>query len=93
MWCYFHRGHSMRLKTLGLLGVILCVGSWGWAQNPDPSQLTLDRIFASDDFRGARDPMVRWLNPTTYIELRPVEKDKSGSDLIRVDVENYSIGY
>lgn len=77
----------MRLNFLGLLGIIFCAGTWAWAQNPDPSQLTLDRIFASDDFRGDRDPMVRWLNPTTYVELRPADKGKSGSDLIRVEAK------
>ncbi len=75
------------LKTCGLLGLIICPGPWTWAQAPDPSQLTLDRIFASDDFRGERDPMVRWLNATTYVELRPAEKGKSGNDLIRVDAK------
>ena len=75
------------LNTLGLLGATICGGVGTWAQAPDPSQLTLDRIFASDDFRGERDPMVRWLNATTYVELRLAEKGKSGNDLIRVDAK------
>ena len=75
------------LKTLALLWITLAGGTKTWAQTPDPSQLTIDRIFASDDFRGARDPVIRWLNPSTYVELRPAEKGKSGDDLVRVEAK------
>ena len=76
---------KLRPKLLGLIGLIFFGVTEVWAQGADPSQLTLDRIFASDDFRGERDPMFRWLNPTAYVELRPAAKGKTGTDLIRVE--------
>ena len=51
----------------------------------DPAKLTLDRIFASDDFRGERMPAVTWLDGGGYTTLQPSEAHKGASDLTRVD--------
>lgn len=50
-----------------------------------PAKLTLDRIFASDEFRGDRVPAVRWLAGGAYTTLQPAKARKGASDLIRVD--------
>jgi len=52
---------------------------------PDPSLLTLDRIFASDDFRGQRMPAVKWLEGGAYTSLEAAPKLKGASDIIRFD--------
>lgn len=59
----------------------------GIAQQPpvDPAKLTLDRIFASDDFRGDRVPAVRWLNGGAYTSTQPSKTVKNGSELVKVD--------
>ena len=54
-------------------------------QTPDPARLTLDRIFASDDFRGDRVPSVKWLDGGAYTTLQPSKTHKGASDILRVD--------
>ena len=55
------------------------------AQSPpaDPSRLTLDRIFSSEEFAGDRVPAVEWLDGGAYTTLRPSEKHKGANDIIR----------
>ena len=56
------------------------------AQPPvDPAKLTLDRIFASEEFRGDRVPAVRWLAGGAYTSTQPSKAHKGASDLVRVD--------
>jgi dipeptidyl-peptidase-4 len=56
------------------------------AQQPaDPAKLTLDRIYASDEFRGDRAPAVKWLDGGAYTSLRPAKEHKGASDIIRTD--------
>ncbi len=54
-------------------------------QAPDPTKLTLDRIFASDDFRGDRVPSVKWLDGGAYTTLEPSKAHKGASDIVRSD--------
>jgi dipeptidyl-peptidase-4 len=55
------------------------------AAQPDPAKLTLDRVFASDEFRGERPPAVKWLVGGAYTTLRPSDAYKGASDIVRVD--------
>ncbi len=54
-------------------------------QQPDPAKLTLDRIFASDDFKGENVPAVKWLDGGAYTTLQPSKAHKGASDLVRFD--------
>ncbi len=56
----------------------------------DPTKLTLDRIFASDEFRGEIAPSIKWLADGRYTSLRPSELHKAASDLVRVDAAGKS---
>lgn len=55
------------------------------APAPCPSKLTLDRIFASDEFRGDRVIAVKWLDGGAYVTLQPSKTHKEGSDIVRID--------
>ncbi|MCE9561397.1 MAG: S9 family peptidase [Planctomycetes bacterium] len=59
-------------------------------QTPDPAKLTLDRIFASDDFRTERTASVKWLDGGGYTTLQPSKAHKSASDIVRVDAAGKS---
>ena len=50
------------------------------------SQLSLERIFLSDDFRGDRTQPIQWLPGGGYTTLLPSEKDPRYTDIVRVDV-------
>jgi dipeptidyl-peptidase 4 len=63
----------------------LVLPSAAFSQAPDPSKLTLDRIFASDDFQGERVPQMKWLDGGGYTTFKPSEKIKGGRDLYRFD--------
>ncbi len=47
--------------------------------------LTLDRIFASDDFKAERVPNVRWLDAGAYITVVSSETVSKASDIVRID--------
>ncbi|MBN8246444.1 MAG: S9 family peptidase [Verrucomicrobia bacterium] len=52
----------------------------------DPSLLTLDRIFASEEFREERPAPIRWSRRTSdYFMLETPEAGGPGRDLVRVD--------
>ena len=73
----------MRLARLSALS-LLCAVSLG-AQASDPSRLTVERIFASADFRGGPIPQPAWLRSgSSYIDARPA-KD-GGTELVKVDI-------
>jgi dipeptidyl-peptidase-4 len=60
------------------------------AQQPraaDPSLLTVERIFASRDFREDRIGPVRWLDDSTYTAVEPVATGR-GADLVRYDASS-----
>jgi dipeptidyl-peptidase-4 len=79
----------MRSRSL-LLIVSLLTPAVAHSQTPDPSKLTLDRIFASDDFRGDRVPAVNWLEGGSYTTLQPSKTAKGGSEIVRVDAAGKS---
>lgn len=54
-------------------------------QQPDPAKLTLDRLFASDDFKGEPPPAVKWVDGGAYMALVPSKAHKGASDLVRFD--------
>jgi dipeptidyl-peptidase-4 len=71
---------------LALLFLFVVVTS-GTAQPPkgDPARLTLDRISASDEFRGDRVPAIKWLDAGAYTTLQPSKAHKGASNLVKVD--------
>jgi dipeptidyl-peptidase-4 len=62
------------------------------AQPPtsDPARLTLDRIFASEEFHGDRVPPLKWLDGGAYTTLQPSKAHKGASDLVRFDAAGKS---
>lgn len=62
------------------------------AQPPksDPAKLTLDRIFASDEFRGDRVPPVKWLEGGGYATLVPSKQFKGANDIVQFDATGKS---
>ncbi len=66
--------------------VLVFVSSVSAQDQPfDASRLTLDRIFASDDFRGDPSAPVTWLAGETYATLQPSRAARGASDLVRFD--------
>ncbi|MBI5758245.1 MAG: S9 family peptidase [Planctomycetales bacterium] len=55
------------------------------SETPHPARLTLDRVFASEEFKGDRVPKVKWLEGGTYTTLQPSKIHKEASDIVRVD--------
>ena len=51
---------------------------------PDPSLVTVERIYNSRDFRGQGFGPVRWLDDSTYTAVEPVPGG-TGTQLVRVD--------
>jgi dipeptidyl-peptidase-4 len=77
----------MRLSRLLALALALPVAALpsAGAQLADPSRLTVERIFASSDFRGGAIPQPAWLRSgSEYIDARPA-KD-GGTELVKVDI-------
>lgn len=75
------------IRRLLLLSVILAA-SQAFAQEPDPSIVTLSRLYSSKDFVSQTLGPVRWLDDGAgYARLEPSEKAKDGRDIVRYDVE------
>jgi dipeptidyl-peptidase-4 len=68
-----------------LLLVLAAVPAAAQAPPADPAVLTLDRVYASDEFRGESVPEVKWLDGGAYTTLRPSKTHKGASDIVRVD--------
>jgi dipeptidyl-peptidase-4 len=51
----------------------------------DATRLTIDRIFASDEFHGEPVPAVKWLAGGAYTTTRPSVTRPGGTDLVRID--------
>lgn len=73
-----------------LLAVLLAPPAVGQPQPPDSAALTLDRIFASGDFKGDSAPAVKWLDGGAYTTLQPSKSHKGANDLVRVDAAGKS---
>ncbi|AWM40481.1 Prolyl tripeptidyl peptidase precursor [Gemmata obscuriglobus] len=68
-----------------LLLFLLAAPAAAQPQPIDPAALTLDRLFASDDFRGDPVPSMKWLDGGAYTILQPSKAHKGASDIARVD--------
>jgi dipeptidyl-peptidase-4 len=66
-----------------LLVLLIVAPAAAQPQAADPTKLTLDRIFASDEFRGDRVPSVKWLDGGGYTTLQPSKAHKGASDIVR----------
>ncbi len=79
------------LRRLSLLALVVAgLGSTLAAQRPaaDSSLLTVDRIFASTEFRGGSLTALAWLSDGTgYTTLERAVGGKAGQDLVRYDAE------
>lgn len=71
---------------LGILLIVFFFGSILTAKASDPSLLTLERIFSSEEFTSERFGPARWLKSGNgYTILEPSETDTLGQDIIRYD--------
>src|SRR4051812_17749215 len=68
-----------------LLAVLFLVPTNSRAQAPDPTKLTLERIFNTSDFGGDHAPGLKWLEQGGYVTLEPAAANKAWSDLVRYD--------
>jgi len=72
--------------------VIILAGLIGglFAQNiQDSSLLTIDRIFASGEFRGDRFSQARWIeNGDAYTMLEPAENQNTGRDIVKYETKS-----
>ena len=79
---------ALHRATLALMAItVLFVGAQATVQaqgRPDPSIVTVERIYNSRDFRGQGFGTVRWLDDSTYTAVEPGTGDK-GTQLVRVD--------
>src|SRR6476661_8605090 len=75
--------HLVRHSALAL--ALALAAPLGAQTTGDPSRLTVERIFASPDFRGGSIPQPAWLSSgSSYIVPRPA-KD-GGTELVKVDI-------
>ena len=79
----------MRL-TLLVHSLFIVSPAFGQPKTGDPIKLTLDRIFASDEFRGERVAAVKWLEGDVYTSLQPSKTQKGASDIVRTDATGKS---
>src|SRR6478672_6875764 len=77
---------TMHLARRSALVLALAIAAPLYAQTTgDPSRITVERIFASPDFRGGTIPQPAWLSSgSSYIIPRPA-KD-GGTELVKVDI-------
>jgi dipeptidyl-peptidase-4 len=75
------------IRYLFLL-TLLVTASQAFAQQADPSILTLDRLYGSTEFRSESLGPVRWLNDGAgYTRLEPSKSVKDGRDIVRYEAE------
>lgn len=76
----------MRQPILFILSLLLGTGYLG-AQNLEDSQfLTLDRIYASSEFRQESTPRIRWIDEgNSYVISEPSLAVEGGRDMMRVE--------
>ncbi|HRH42903.1 MAG TPA: S9 family peptidase [Pyrinomonadaceae bacterium] len=67
---------------------ILSISVFAFTQSPNPSLLTIDRIFNSNDFSPQGVGGFRWLKSgNAYTKIEPSVTVKGGTDLVSYDVE------
>jgi dipeptidyl-peptidase-4 len=75
----------MRFVRLLPAALVAALAPLGAQTTGDPSRITVERIFASPDFRGGVIPQPAWLSSgSSYIVPRPA-KD-GGTELVKVDI-------
>jgi dipeptidyl-peptidase-4 len=82
------RHYQVKLMVLGLLLLLLLVPivSAIAQDTDDPSILSLERIFDSDEFDAKRYGPVRWLEDGTgYTTLEDSDTEEEGKDIVRYD--------
>ena len=76
----------------GLIIIMVAVGFYGttYSQNlPDSSKITIDRIFASGEFRGDRFSQARWIDDgNAYTKLERSEEFDGGSDIVKYNTKS-----
>src|SRR5215468_6058260 len=82
--------HSNHLPIASIILVFLVFGHGiAPAQTTDPSRLTLERIFASNEFQPARFGGFRWLKDgDSYAKLEPSPTIKGAMDLVSYRIDN-----
>ena len=76
-----------RVLLLVVLATV-CAGHL-FAQQPDPSVLTLKRIFTDRDFQAEKFGPARWLeNGKAYTTVEPSPDIKDGQDIIRYEADS-----
>ncbi len=80
-----------RSARIVALLVVSVTPSLAAQQRPTPAPLTVERIFASGEFRGERPPEVRWLDDSTYTTIEgSTSGGGGGSDIVRYDAPSGS---
>jgi dipeptidyl-peptidase-4 len=80
------RAVSVRLLTQWALLMVVALPVRGQEVRPDSTLLTLDRIFASEEFRGAPAGGMRWLpDGNSYLMLDRAVQGQRGQSMVRVD--------
>src|SRR5262245_43888039 len=65
--------------------LLLLIAAPAAAETPDPSKLTFDRIFASQDFVATRVAPLQWLKGGTYTTLQASKNHSRAQDIVRAD--------
>jgi dipeptidyl-peptidase-4 len=55
-----------------------------------PTQLTVDRIFGSDEFRSEPVPFDKWMKSSSYTALLPSKTQNIGRDIVRFDAKGFA---
>jgi dipeptidyl-peptidase-4 len=73
-----------------LFGLLVVFPAFAQAEKADPTKLSLDRIFASEDFKADHVSSVKWLEGGAYTTLETHPKKKGLHDLVRWDAAGKS---
>ena len=80
-----HASHSSGWSRLSILLLLLAGCALQHGSDEATARLTLDRIFASNEFAEQRPGQVRWLPDSSgYTQLVPAASGEHGRDLVRV---------
>ena len=72
------------------VSVLFLYTTLAFGQTPpanDPTKLSLDRIFNTDDFKGQSAPNIQWLKNGAHTLLAPSKEIKEGKDIVRIDAD------
>lgn len=80
---------TFSLSLVFLLGALLVNSQAQIQQIPDSSRLTIDRIFASGDFRGEYFSQSRWIEEgRAYTTLEPSDTVENGTDIVSYETKS-----